>query len=135
GPQASPVTARPPARKPTQHRGRRAKHPGPGLAPRPDGVAHTVHVTESALPHTRPDLDALPAYVPGRSSPGAIKLASNETTAGPLPGVARAIADAASRANRYPDSGARELTARLADLAGTAPENVAVGCGSVSLCQ
>src|SRR5699024_6419929 len=91
--------------------------------------------TYSALPHTRPDLVALPAYVPGRSSPGAIKLASNETTAGPLPGVARAIADAASRANRYPDSGARELTARLADLAGTAPENVAVGGGSVSLCQ
>ncbi len=94
-----------------------------------------MQVTEPALPHTRPDLDALPAYVPGRSVPGAVKLASNETTAGPLPSVAHAIAQAASAANRYPDSGAAELTARLADLAGVGPENVAVGCGSVSLCQ
>src|SRR5699024_4389368 len=107
---------------------------GRGLRRRGAGVAHTVQVTESALPHTRPDLDALPAYVPGRSAPGAVKLASNETTAGPLPGVARAIAEAASGANRYPDSGARELTARLAGLAGLGPESVAVGCGSVSLC-
>ena len=35
----------------------------------------------------RPDLDALPSYVPGRSVPGAIKLASNEVPFGPLPGV------------------------------------------------
>ncbi len=92
-------------------------------------------VTEPALPRTRPDLDALPAYVPGRTVPGAVKLASNETTAGPLPSVARAIAEAAATANRYPDSGAAELTARLAARAGVPPQNVAVGCGSVSLCQ
>lgn len=42
--------------------------------------------------HIRPDLDAIPAYVPGRSFPGAIKLASNETTQGPLPSVREAIA-------------------------------------------
>lgn len=86
-------------------------------------------------PRTRRDLDALPAYVPGRTVPGAVKLASNETTQGPLPSVAAAIARAAESAHRYPDSGATELTARLAEAAGVAPENVAVGCGSVSLCQ
>ena len=39
---------------------------------------------------TRPDLDLLPTYVPGRSVPGAIKLASNEVPYGPLPGVVEA---------------------------------------------
>ncbi|WP_307810635.1 histidinol-phosphate transaminase [Tomitella cavernea] len=92
-------------------------------------------VTEPALPRTRPDLDALPPYVPGRTVPGAVKLASNETTAGPLPSVARAIAEAAATANRYPDSGAAELTSRLAARAGVPPGSVAVGCGSVGLCQ
>lgn len=99
------------------------------------GVAHTGVVTDPVTPRTRPDLDALPAYVPGRTVPGAVKLASNETTVGPLPSVAEAIARAALDANRYPDSGATALTAQIADFTGSAPENVAVGCGSVSLCQ
>src|SRR5437762_1256887 len=36
---------------------------------------------------TRADLDALPTYVPGRTVPGAIKLASNEVPYGPLTSV------------------------------------------------
>ncbi|GGP36988.1 histidinol-phosphate transaminase [Saccharothrix coeruleofusca] len=84
---------------------------------------------------TRADLAALPAYVPGRSIPGAIKLASNEVSAGPLPSVVRAIADAATAINRYPDNGAAELVARLADRLGVPAEQLAVGCGSVTLCQ
>lgn len=86
-------------------------------------------------PHIRPDLADLPAYVPGRSDPGAVKLASNETVHGPLPAVTEAIAAAVQTVNRYPDSGARQLTAALAEDYGLAPEQVAVGCGSVSLCQ
>lgn len=84
---------------------------------------------------TRADLDALPGYVPGRSIPGAIKLASNEVSLGPLPSVVEAIAQAAGHINRYPDSGAGELVARLARKLDVSEDQVAVGCGSVTLCQ
>ena len=83
----------------------------------------------------RPDLDTIPAYVPGRTFPGAIKLASNETTQGPLPSVRDAIAEAAGGVNRYPDNRATALVESLAKKLGVATENVAVGSGSVSLCQ
>ncbi|WP_032407945.1 histidinol-phosphate transaminase [Rhodococcoides fascians] len=85
--------------------------------------------------HIRPDLDAIPAYVPGRSFPGAIKLASNETTQGPMPSVREAIAEAAGGVNRYPDIRATALVESLAKKLGVAPENVAAGNGSVALCQ
>jgi histidinol-phosphate aminotransferase len=52
---------------------------------------------------TRPDLAALPSYVPGRTVPGTIKLASNEVPYGPLPGVVEAITEAARASHRYPD--------------------------------
>ncbi len=73
--------------------------------------------------------------------PGAIKLASNETVFGPLPSVRGAIERATEVANRYPDNGCVDLKAALAahlssiGSADFAPEQVAVGCGSVSLCQ
>ncbi|MEO9139712.1 MAG: histidinol-phosphate transaminase [Jatrophihabitans sp.] len=82
----------------------------------------------------RPALSSLPAYVPGRTVPGAIKLASNETPYPPLPHVLERIAAAAAGANRYPDNAAVELTAALAALAGVPTEHVRVGCGSVALC-
>ncbi|GAA3448953.1 histidinol-phosphate transaminase [Dactylosporangium matsuzakiense] len=82
---------------------------------------------------TRPDLDALPAYVPGRSVPGAIKLASNEVPYGPLPGVVEAVTSAISGVHRYPDLAAVELRGRLAARLGIDPERVATGCGSVAL--
>lgn len=85
--------------------------------------------------YPRADLDSLPAYVPGRSVPGAIKLASNETPLGPLPSVSKAIAEATTTVNRYPDMGAFALVERLAERLGVRQEQVAVGCGSVSLCQ
>jgi histidinol-phosphate aminotransferase len=83
----------------------------------------------------RADLAVLPAYVPGRTVPGAIKLASNEVSLGPLPSVVAAIAEAAGGINRYPDTAATELTARLAARFGVDAEQIAVGCGSVTLCQ
>ncbi|MDQ3403777.1 MAG: histidinol-phosphate transaminase [Actinomycetota bacterium] len=85
--------------------------------------------------HTRADLDSLPGYVPGRTIPGAIKLASNEVSLDPLPSVVDAVARAAGSINRYPDSGAGELVAALATKLGVAGEQVSVGCGSVTLCQ
>lgn len=77
----------------------------------------------------------LPAYTPGRTVPGAIKIASNETVDGPLPSVREAIAKATDTINRYPDNGYRALRERLADYVGFTPEQISVGCGSVSLCQ
>jgi histidinol-phosphate aminotransferase len=82
-------------------------------------------------------LAGLPVYVPGKTVPGAIKLASNETVFGPLPSVRTAIERATDIVNRYPDNGCVQLKAALAEHLGSdfAPEHVAVGCGSVSLCQ
>jgi histidinol-phosphate aminotransferase len=84
---------------------------------------------------TRADLASLPGYVPGRTVPGAVKLASNEVSLGPLPSVVTAIAEAAGRINRYPDSGATELVAALAARLDVPAAQVSVGCGSVTLCQ
>lgn len=87
----------------------------------------------------RPLLADLPAYTPGKTVPGAIKLASNETVEGPLPSVRAAISAAADTINRYPDNGHVELKEHLARFlrkdGDFAPHNIAVGCGSVSLCQ
>jgi histidinol-phosphate aminotransferase len=83
----------------------------------------------------RPELADLPAYTPGKTVLGAIKLASNETVQGPLPGVLEAIASSADTINRYPDNGHVELKEHLAKHVDFAPEHIAVGCGSVSLCQ
>jgi len=89
----------------------------------------------------RPELAELPAYVEGKTVAGAIKLASNETVHGPLPSVRTAIEQAIGNVNRYPDNHNVELKSRLAQhldsggCGGFAPEHIAVGCGSVSLCQ
>jgi histidinol-phosphate aminotransferase len=77
----------------------------------------------------------MPAYTPGRTVPGAIKIASNETVHGPLPSVRAAIEKATDAVNRYPDNGYVELRDRLAKHINFAPEQIAAGCGSVSLCQ
>ena len=83
----------------------------------------------------RPELADLPAYTPGRTVPGAIKIASNETVHGPLPSVRAAIEKATDNINRYPDNGYVELRERLAKHVDFSPEHISVGCGSVSLCQ
>jgi len=80
-------------------------------------------------------LASMPAYVPGRSVPGAIKLASNETAYPVLPYVVERIAEAAAGANRYPDAGVVRLTEAIAARHDLPPSQVAVGCGSVALCQ
>jgi histidinol-phosphate aminotransferase len=93
---------------------------------------------------TRADLDALPAYVPGRSVADlarelgigeAIKLASNEVPYGPLPGVAEAVAQAITQSHRYPDMGVVTLRNRLAERYGVSPERIVTGCGSVALAE
>jgi len=87
----------------------------------------------------RPELSAIPAYTPGKTVPGAIKLASNETVHGPLPSVREAITAATETINRYPDNGnaalREQLAGHLSPEGEFAPDRIAVGCGSVSLCQ
>jgi len=94
--------------------------------------------------HVRPAIAELAAYKPGRSAADlarelglreAIKLASNEIAYPPLPSVVAAIAEAACIVNRYPDNGSVALTAALAERFDLPVEGIAVGCGSVSLCQ
>ncbi len=65
----------------------------------------------------------------------AIKLASNETPYGPLPGVAEAVAAAVRDVNRYPDHTAESLRIRFAGHVGVEPERVAAGPGSVGLLE
>lgn len=83
----------------------------------------------------RADLETVRGYVPGRTVPGAIKLASNEVPEGPLPSVVAAIADAGADANHYPDIGATALVGRLATRLDVPAARLSVGCGSVMLCQ
>lgn len=89
----------------------------------------------SVTARIRTDLEAIPVYVPGRNFPGAIKLASNETTFGPLPSVCEKIAEAVTTVNRYPDITSGALVAELAAMLKVSPTSVAVGNGSVALCQ
>jgi histidinol-phosphate aminotransferase len=93
---------------------------------------------------TRADLEALPAYVPGRSIADvtrelgiaeAIKLASNEVPFGPLPGVPEAVAAAMTQSHRYPDMGVLELRDRLATRYDVSPDRIVTGCGSVALAE
>ncbi len=73
-----------------------------GLPHPADRRSHDEEHNRLVTPRTRPDLESIPAYVPGRSFPGAVKLASNETTIGPLPSVREAIADAAAGSTATP---------------------------------
>ena len=93
---------------------------------------------------SRPAVDALPAYRPGKAAAqaeaehgisNAIKLASNETPWGPVPSVAVAIAEAATGVNRYADHRATALRRALAGDLGVDEASVTVGCGSAGLLQ
>lgn len=83
----------------------------------------------------RPDLEAIPAYVPGVRDERAIKLSSNECAEGPLPPVLDAMSNTLGEINRYPDIGALRLRTALGQHLGVEPEQVALGAGSSALCQ
>ncbi|MDL5154622.1 histidinol-phosphate transaminase [Actinomycetospora termitidis] len=82
----------------------------------------------------RPDLSSLPAYVAGRTVPGAVKLASNEVALPPHPHVREAVGEAVAAGNRYPDITVTALSEKLAGHLGVPRERITVGCGSVALC-
>ncbi len=89
----------------------------------------------------RPALTALPSYAQGSDDPQGLKLSSNETTQGPLPGVVQAAAHALAQSNRYPDMAATGLRTAIAQWHGVdsslplTAANIAVGAGSSALIQ
>jgi len=87
-------------------------------------------VTEQAAQR----LAHVPAYSPGRPSPGPMagKLSSNEAPLGPSPAVRTALAAASGTVNRYPDQG-RALAA-LATYLDMPTEQVILTNGSDELC-
>jgi histidinol-phosphate aminotransferase len=83
----------------------------------------------------REDLAGIPDYVPGRKIPGAVVLSSNEVATPPPEAILTAITNAAKEINRYPLWSSDDLVARLTEVLGMGAESIAVGAGSVSLCQ
>jgi histidinol-phosphate aminotransferase len=100
----------------------------------------TVNPVDPPRPRLRPALDDIPTYVPGRppaASDGAAtyKISSNENPFPPLPSVQRVIADMAGLVNRYPDMTNAALVDALATRFDVTPDHIAVGTGSVGVCQ
>ena len=103
--------------------------PAPGLNDEP---TTTVRI--------RPDVAALPTYVPGARPDAAAaaqiaKLSSNELPYPPQDAVVEAITRAATGVNRYPEMTGDSLTQALARRWGVEAEQVVVGNGSVALIQ
>ncbi len=83
-------------------------------------------------------LSRMPDYKPGKPAaapPGvtAYKLSSNENPYGPLPSVLKAVDEAATTINRYPDMAVTALTQRLAEALDVPAECIATGTGSVAV--
>src|SRR4051794_12150602 len=85
-------------------------------------------------PKLRAAMSLLPAYVPGRKTPGAVILASNESPYGLLPSVASVLAEHTAGVSRYPDMTATQLVDAIAAHHGLVADRIAVGAGSVEVC-
>ena len=88
----------------------------------------------------RKSIQELPGYKAGARAEAVsgftpYKLSSNENPLNPLPSVVAVIAKAAESINRYPDPLATELTARLSEKFQVDPNCIALGTGSVGVCQ
>ena len=91
-------------------------------------------------PRLRRELAGIPKYRAGArppALPGVVpyKLSSNENPYPPLPGVLAAVSAVVGDLARYPDPASTELVEALAERFGVTSEQVAVGTGSVGLCQ
>ncbi len=84
----------------------------------------------------RAELSGVPDYRAGRPAPdGAYKVSSNENPYPPLPSVIDALTRSAQSVNRYPDFASSALVTRLAERFEVPVSDVAVGTGSVGVCQ
>ncbi|HEV8025566.1 MAG TPA: aminotransferase, partial [Candidatus Nanopelagicales bacterium] len=89
-------------------------------------------------PRLRPEIESLPAYKAGqapteRTDITTFKISSNETPFEPPDRVREAIEAAARQVHRYPDPFSRRLVSALADRFDVAPEQIALGTGSVAV--
>ena len=90
------------------------------------------------MPRLRADLSGLPTYKAGRRPSGdgpTYSLASNESPYRPSPAVLAAIMAAAAAANRYPDPASTALLEGLSAALDVPVDALALGTGSVALCQ
>lgn len=85
-----------------------------------------------AADNVKPWVKDIPAYVPGETREGFIKLASNENNWGPSPKVVEALIRKATKVYKYPYKGelVREKTAQYC---GASKENIVLGNGSDEL--
>jgi len=95
-------------------------------------------LTAMTSPQPRPNVLAIPSYVPGRPPERregltTYKLSSNENPYPPLPGVLEAATVAAAQMNRYPDLGSVRLYDALSTRLGVPSGHLAVATGSVAL--
>ena len=114
--------------------------PPPTGQPVPSSPAPGLNDEPTTTVRIRPDVAALPAYVPGARPDGAspveiAKLSSNELPFPPQESVVEAITRAAAGVNRYPEMTGETLTQALARRWGVEVEQVVVGNGSVALIQ
>ncbi len=90
----------------------------------------------SKAPTPKPWIDAIHAYVPGKSAGKdgrpLIKLSANENPLGTSPLALAARSDAAAP-SRYPDPDSKTLRSALGELHGIAPERIVMGTGSDEL--
>lgn len=109
--------------------------------PTREGLSFAAHAAMrvrvmTQAPHPKPWIDAIHAYVPGKST-GAdgrklIKLSSNENPLGTSPLALAARADAVEP-SRYPDSDSTALRSAVAATHGLDPDLVVMGTGSDEL--
>lgn len=81
----------------------------------------------------RTEIGQLPAYRQGASTPGAVKLSSNENPYPPLRSVIDAVAAELGDISIYPPMAAAELVGRLAERFDVTGDEIAVGAGSVEV--
>lgn len=89
-------------------------------------------------PRLRPEIESLPAYKAGqvpveRTDITTFKISSNESPFEPPDRVREAIERAAQQVHRYPDPFSRRLVAALANRFDVAPDQIALGTGSVAV--
>ncbi len=108
--------------------------------PDPSSPAPGLNDEPTTTVRIRPDVAALPAYVPGARPDAAsavkiAKLSSNELPFPPQDAVVEAITRAVAGVNRYPEMTGETLTQALAHRWDVEVEQVVVGNGSVALIQ
>jgi histidinol-phosphate aminotransferase len=98
-------------------------------APAADAPGHTTHAARR-LPQANPHILSVIPHQPPKPDPRLIRMAFNESPAGPSPLALEAVRRAVLGLNHYPDSRGLELKQALADKHGLKPENIILGQGA-----